>query len=154
MQNKIVYQKEIDYSNIHDKAIVFKVLLDEQGNEQIFPYNQLPYESEMSENKELLMKFFKRVTLKVSNSKQESNDQPIYLHNPKDKFPHYNMTKEIYNAYRDILDTMPIVIFIREPNSNIDDPEYDDYNPNMDMRLQHLIDYVKYKRLHPDEGNQ
>lgn len=152
MGNVKVYEKEINSSNVEQKAIIFKDLLNNNVAPELTPYSTLPYENSFGDEN-LLLKFFKKVTLHVSNSEQESNSVSIYLRNPKDCLPHYNMTQEIYNNNRDILDQMEIVIFIREPNE--DSSYYDDYDPNEDMRLQHLLAYVQYKRQHPEEqGNQ
>ena len=152
MESVEIYKKNIDDSNVNQKAIVFKVLFNNDVSQGLVPYNNLPYDNEMSESKQLLLKFFKKIQLSIRTEKQKSNLRTIYLHNPRDVLPHYNMTEEIYNANKDILDTMNIVIFIREPRYDINDPEYDSYNANEDMRLQHLLDYVQYKREHPNNN--
>lgn len=144
----------IDEDSYTGKVLIFEDLLTSKYDNY---YDKLNYDETASETLFTLDKFLKKIQLEVEQNGQESNKRNFYLHNKRDQIPHYNISQELYDANKDILQTLPIVLFIRK--TNVDVPvtseEYDDYDPTADKRLQHLLKYVRYKREHPEvEGNQ
>ena len=144
MSESKIYQKEIDEVNKNQPFIIFSDLLNDKKTTESIKYRDLPFDS--SEN--LRYKFFKKVKINVQTRNDLAEPVRIYLQNTYDTSNHFDMTQEIYDLNKDILDTLDIVIFIRVPCTacDIDDPNYDDYDPTKDQRLQHLLEYVEFLR--------
>lgn len=144
----------IDEASYNGKILIFEDLLTSKYNNY---YDKLDYDETATDTLFLLDKFLKKIQIEVEQNGQGSNKRKFYLHNKRDQTPHYNITPELYEANKDILKTLPIVLFIRKPNIDVPSysEDYDDYNPQEDKRLQQLLKYVDYIREHPeDEGNQ
>lgn len=142
----------IDEDNYDGKILIFKDLLTSKYDKY---YDKLNYDE--TENIITLGNFLKKIKIKVETNEKSSNERNFYLHNKADQVAHYNITQDLYDENKDILDTLPIILFIRTPNTDVspDSEEYDSYDPLQDKRLQHLLKYVQYKRNNPDiEGNQ
>ena len=123
--------KEKGYDNSYKELIFFKDIdyPNEDGSES--KYAEIDYEEG-----ELLGKFLKKFSISVSGSSgQKSNEIPIYLHNNDDRSPHYEMTQNTYKAYKELLDTMDLVIFTysNDKKETIEDK---------DKILQHLLKYL------------
>ena len=144
MSESKIYQKEVKITSKNQPIITFSDLLDDKKNIGLTHYRDLPFDN--SEN--LRYKFFKKVKINVQTESDSAEPVRIYLQNTYDTTEHFDMTQEIYDLNKDILDTLDIVIFIRVPYTDCEtsDPEYDDYNPSKDQRLQHLLEYVEFLR--------
>ena len=143
-ESQLIYHhqvvKEKGYDNSYKELIFFKDIdyPNEDGSES--KYSEIDYEEG-----ELLGKFLKKFSISISGpSGQKSNEISIYLHNNDDRSPHYEMTQNTYKAYKELLDTMDLVIFTysNDKKETIEDK---------DKRLQHLLKYLD--KIQEEQGN-
>lgn len=140
-QPQLIYSQEIETKTKTNPFITFskldKITQDNTSSE----YSQVDYE----ENNELLGKFLKKFSISIQGTTGvKSNEIPIYLHNNSDKAPHYEMTESTYESYKDILDTLDLVVF------TYSDSEKETVE-DKDKRLQHLLKFLD--KIREEQGN-
>lgn len=143
-ESQLIYYHQIVKDRNKDnsrKELIFFKDLDLPGEDgSPSEYSEVDYEED-----ELLGKFLKKFSISISGaSGKKSNEISIYLHNNNDKAPHYEMTQNTYKAYKELLDTMDLVIFTysNDKKETIEDN---------DKRLQHLLKYLD--KIQEEQGN-
>ena len=142
--NSLIYintiEKGQEFNNSSRELIKFKSLDNIKQNQEFSDYSQIDYEEG-----ELLGKFLKKFVISISSATgNKSNEVPIYLHNNDDNSSHYAMTEGTYENYKNILDTMDLVIFTYGNNEK-------ETSEDKDKRLQHFLKTLD--KIQEKQGN-
>lgn len=142
--NSLIYintiEKGQEFNNSSKELIKFKSLDNIKQNQEFSDYSQIDYKEG-----ELLGKFLKKFVISISSATgKKSNEVPIYLHNNDDNSPHYAMTEDTYENYKNILDTMDLVIFTYGNNEK-------ETSEDKDKRLQHFLKTLD--KIQEEQGN-